>query len=121
MKLWLDAHLSPALCRWLSETFEVEAAHVRDFGLHEADDQPLFEAARAAGIDAVMTKDRDFTDLVERLGPPPKVIWITVGNTLNQNLRRILAGRWGCARSLEHGEALVEVSVHRPWGRVLRQ
>ena len=115
MKLWLDAHLSPALCRWLSETFEVEAAHVRDFGLHEADDQPLFEAARAAGIDAVMTKDRDFTDLVERLGPPPKVIWITVGNTSNQNLRRVLAATLRDALDLlEHGEALVEVSVHRP-------
>ena len=114
MKLWLDAQLSPALCDWLAETFAVEAAHVREFQLHEAEDPALFEAARATGVDAVITKDRDFVDLVERLGPPPKVIWITVGNTSNANLKRILAATLRDAFALlEQGEALVEVSEHR--------
>ena len=114
MKLWLDAQLSPALCHWLAETFAVDAAHVREFRLHQAEDLDLFEAARAAAVDAVLTKDRDFIDLVERLGPPPKVIWITVGNTSNANLKRILAATLRDALGLlDQGEVLVEVSEHR--------
>jgi predicted nuclease of predicted toxin-antitoxin system len=114
VKLWLDAQLSPALCRWLTETFDVRAEHVRTFQLHEAEDPDLFEAARAAAVDAVVTKDRDFIDLVERVGPPPKVIWITVGNTSNENLKRILAATLPDALALlEQGEMLVEVSEHR--------
>jgi predicted nuclease of predicted toxin-antitoxin system len=37
-----------------------------------------------------MTKDSDFVDLVERLGPPPQIIWLTCGNTSNLRLREIL-------------------------------
>jgi predicted nuclease of predicted toxin-antitoxin system len=115
VKLWLDAQLSPALCSWLAETFDVDAAHVREFQLHEAEDRELFEAARAADVDAVVTKDRDFIDLVERLGPPPKIVWITVGNTSNTNLKRILTATLRDVLALlEQGEVLVEVSEHRP-------
>jgi predicted nuclease of predicted toxin-antitoxin system len=39
----------------------------------------------------VMTKDSDFVDLVERLGSPPQVIWLTYGNTSNARLRHILS------------------------------
>jgi len=33
MMLWIDAQLSPALARWLSDTFGVTAYAVRDLGL----------------------------------------------------------------------------------------
>ena len=57
-----------------------------------------------------MTKDRDFVGLLERLGAPPKVIWITAGNTSNQNLERILAKTLLDALALlESGEVLVEI------------
>jgi len=42
MKIWLDAHLSPRLARWLTETFEVTALAVRDAGLREAEDEEIF-------------------------------------------------------------------------------
>ena len=62
----------------------------------------------------MMTKDRDFVELLERLGPPPKVIWITVGNTSNQNLKRILSATLPDALTiLEAGECLVEISEAR--------
>lgn len=61
-----------------------------------------------------MTKDRDFVDLLSRLGPPPKVIWITVGNTSNQNLKRILSATLQEALTiLEASEVLVEISEAR--------
>ena len=37
-----------------------------------------------------MTKDNDFVDLVERLGSPPKIIWLRCGNTTNSQLKEIL-------------------------------
>jgi predicted nuclease of predicted toxin-antitoxin system len=74
--VWLDAQLSPALARWISETFNVDASPVRDHGLQQAADATIFAAARKASA-VVMTKDRDFVSLQARLGPPPHVIWIT--------------------------------------------
>ena len=49
MILWIDAQLSPALARWLSDTFGVTAHAVRDLGLRDAKDLPIFHAAREAG------------------------------------------------------------------------
>ena len=58
-----------------------------------------------------MTKDRDFVDLIERLGPPPQVIWITCGNTSNAVLQRILSVALPKALALlESGEPLVEIT-----------
>src|SRR5258708_35349457 len=59
----------------------------------------------------VMTKDADFVRLLEELGPPPKIIWITCGNTSNAHLKQLLQGTLPRAMKLiaEH-ETLVEVS-----------
>ncbi len=70
MILWVDAQLSPALARWLSDTFGVTAHAVRDLGLRAAKDLPIFHAARQAGA-VIMSKDSDFVLLLERLSPPP--------------------------------------------------
>lgn len=109
MIVWVDAQLSPRVARWLSERFGVEAIPIRDLGLREAADQQIFEAAKAAGA-IVMTKDLDFIEMVERLGPPPQIIWITCGNTSNQKLRELLGDLFQDAmRMLYTGEPLVEI------------
>jgi predicted nuclease of predicted toxin-antitoxin system len=109
VRLWLDAQLSPALCSWLEADFGLVATPIRDLGLLHAEDQEIFLSAREKA-DVVVTKDRDFVELVHRLGPPPKVIWITAGNTSNLNLRRILSETLPDALSLlDSGEALVEI------------
>ncbi len=110
MILWIDAQLSPALARWMSETFSISAYAVRDLGLREAKDPAIFHAAREAGA-VVMSKDSDFVYLVEQLGPPPQILWITCGNTSNARLRDILLKSFPEARVLlEQGEPLVEIS-----------
>ena len=58
-----------------------------------------------------MTKDSDFLELVDRLGVPPRVIWITCGNTSNSRLKHILELAFPSAlHSLQQGERLVEIS-----------
>jgi predicted nuclease of predicted toxin-antitoxin system len=110
MIFWLDAQLSPALATWISATFGIATQPVRDLGLREAKDVEIFQAARSANA-VVITKDADFVELVERLGPPPQVLWITCGNTTNARLKQILSQ---CLPSaiplLETGEPLIEIA-----------
>ena len=110
MKIWVDAQLSPAIADWLAHQIGVEAEAVRDRGFRSATDREIFFAARQASA-VVMTKDRDFVELVGRLGAPPQVIWITCGNTSNARLQVILTEMLPCAIILlESGEPIVEIT-----------
>ncbi|KAB8319681.1 hypothetical protein SD81_012735 [Tolypothrix campylonemoides VB511288] len=90
MTIWVDAHLSPAIATWIFSTFGITALPLRDIGLRDAEDPEIFEAAKAQGV-ILMTKDSDFVDLVDRLGAPPQIIWLTCGNTSNARLQEILS------------------------------
>ena len=89
MKIWIDAHLSPEIATWITMTLGITAIPLRDLGLRDAEDTEIFALAKAENI-ILMTKDSDFVELVNRLGSPPKVIWLTCGNTSNSELRKIL-------------------------------
>jgi predicted nuclease of predicted toxin-antitoxin system len=83
---------------------------VRELGLRDAEDAGIFAAARHANA-VVMSKDSDFVDLVNRLGPPPQVLWIRCGNTSNVQMRAILSRTLSAAVDLlQQGERLVEIS-----------
>lgn len=102
--------MSPAVAAWLTQNFAVHAAPLRDLGLRDATDREIFFAARRESA-VVMTKDSDFLLLLESLGPPPQVIWVTCGNTSNVNLKRILTKAMPrTLRLLAAGEPLVEIS-----------
>ena len=110
MKVWIDAQLSPGLARWLSEHHAVEAFPARWLGLHDSTDEAIFDAARSANA-VVMTKDRDFVQLLERAGPPPQVIWVTCGNTSNAHMHDILRQTFANALLLlRQGEPIVEIT-----------
>lgn len=57
-----------------------------------------------------MTKDSDFAQLLDQHGPPPKVIWVTCGNTSNARMRTILRTSLRSAIQLLRTEELVEIS-----------
>ena len=110
MRLLLDAQLPPAIAPWIAKTFQVTVQPVRDLGLRDAKDPDIFQAARAANA-IVMTKDADFVELVERVGSPPQVLWVTCGNTTNARLQAILAKCLPLAFPLlERGEPMVEIN-----------
>jgi predicted nuclease of predicted toxin-antitoxin system len=110
VKLWLDAHLSPKLVPWLCAEFDLQASALRDLGLRHAKDPQIFAAARNANA-VVATKDRDLVDLVDRHGPPPQVLWITMGNTSNRYLRQVLSRKLPEALgALSRGEPVVELT-----------
>jgi predicted nuclease of predicted toxin-antitoxin system len=106
----LDAQLAPSLAVWLSRRFKLEVAAVRDVGFRNAEDREIFDAARKTDV-VVVTKDRDFVDLLERYGPPPKIVWVTCGNTSNARMRSVLAKEFAIALELLNGgESLVELT-----------
>jgi predicted nuclease of predicted toxin-antitoxin system len=111
MTIWLDAQLSPAIAAWITAQHAVTAVALRDLGLRDATDREIFFAARASDV-IVMTKDSDFVRLLEQYGPPPKVIWLTCGNTSNTRLKEILMGTLEKAIELLQGnEQLVEINA----------
>jgi predicted nuclease of predicted toxin-antitoxin system len=73
MRLLVDNALSPALADLLRNAGH-EAAHVRDIGLHHADDEEIFE--RAAAEDFILiSADTDFgTLLAKRAALKPSLI-----------------------------------------------
>ena len=106
----MDAQFSQAIAEWIAENVNVEAIAVRDLGLRDATDRRIFLAAKAQGA-VVMTKDSDFIRLLDDLGPPPRVIWITCGNTSNARLKEILRSTLVSAIALlDSGEKLVEIN-----------
>jgi predicted nuclease of predicted toxin-antitoxin system len=73
----------------LRAEFGVDATAIRDLGLREATDVDIHLAARKARA-VVVTKDSDFLALLEQFGSPPQVVWITIGNCSNEQLRIVL-------------------------------
>lgn len=109
MTIWIDAHLSPAIATWITNTFGITAFALRDVGLRNAEDTVIFEEAKAQSV-ILMTKDSDFVDLINRFGAPPQIIWLTCGNTLNTRLKEILGATLLDAVALFlAGETLVEI------------
>lgn len=105
MTIWVDAQLSPRIARWISANFPHVAQPLREIGLRDAEDEDIFAAAVI-----ILTKDGDFVRLLEKYGSPPKVLWLTCGNTPDAALQRILQRHLSTALDLlDAGEDLVEL------------
>lgn len=110
MTVWIDAQLSPAIAVWIESNFNIKTTALRDVDLRDAEDEEIFAAAKKANA-IVMTKDSDFVSLLDRFGSPPRIIWLTCGNTSNSNLKIILSKTLRDAIDLlNRGEEIVEIS-----------
>jgi predicted nuclease of predicted toxin-antitoxin system len=108
-ELWLDAHLSRKVARWLSDEYGVVARHVSDLGLREAEDDVIFSEARRQNV-VLVTKDADFLALIARLGPPPRIVFLNIENTNNSRLRRLLSASIARIQTaLLAGESVIEL------------
>jgi predicted nuclease of predicted toxin-antitoxin system len=91
VRLLLDQNLSHHLVDAL-QSLCPEVVHVRSVGLAEADDDAVWEFARANGF-TIVTKDSDFDQRAFLLGPPPKVVWVHLGNCTTRDVEQLLNGR----------------------------
>ncbi len=110
MKVWVDANLSPAIAPWMTQEIGCEAWSVQRLGLLTATDSEIFEKAREEDA-VILTKDGDFIDLVNRHGTPPRVVWLSCGNTTNARLRQIMTTQWvRVDQLLREGHPVVELT-----------
>ena len=88
MKLLLDQNLSRHLVRHLRDVFP-ESEHVSDLGLDGATDEEIWVYAREHSH-LIASKDSDFRQLAFLHGPPPKVLWLRVGNASTATVLQLI-------------------------------
>jgi predicted nuclease of predicted toxin-antitoxin system len=80
MKIIFDENLSYRIVNRIKSVYP-EAIHVDQVGLPERPGDPLiWKWARENDYLVVVSQDSDFVDLLDRHGPPPKVIHLRFGN-----------------------------------------
>ena len=89
MKLLFDANISPDLARRLEDLYP-GSSHVLSVGLGAAPtDDAIWSFAAKLGF-VVVTKDADFYRLSILHGPPPKVIWLRIGNATTELVAEVI-------------------------------
>ncbi len=107
--IFLDAQLSPHLAVWITDHFKIETVSASCLGMLRASDSEIFSYARENNL-IIITKDEDFIKLLDRFGPPPKIIWLTCGNTSNSYLKELFSSRLSQALELLKENSLVEIT-----------
>jgi predicted nuclease of predicted toxin-antitoxin system len=91
VSLLFDQNLSRRLPTMLAPLY-AGSQQVIGAGFIGADDRMVWAYAVTQGL-AVVTKDVDFRDMALSLGPPPKVIWLRIGNGPTRAVEALLRFR----------------------------
>jgi len=89
MKLLFDENLSSRLLEHLAAEFP-GSSHIELVGVCGATDARIWDYARENGF-TIVSKDNDFRQRMFLYGPPPKVIWLSVGNAGRVAIADLLA------------------------------
>lgn len=90
-KLLFDENLAARLVDLLWDVYP-GSAHVASLNLLGASDRMIWERAGANDF-ILVTKDEDFHRMSVLFGPPPKVIWIRLGNGTTEEVARLIRDR----------------------------
>lgn len=96
MKLLFDENLSYRLPGLLADIYPL-SVHVRDIGLTGAADNAIWRYAAGGGY-IITSKDADFYQRSVSHGPPPKVIWLRIGNASTRTIAVFLRERHSVIR-----------------------
>jgi len=78
VRLLFDQNLSRHLVRQLADEFP-DSRHVTEVGLDVSADNEIWAYAGEHGF-VIVSKDSDFRQLAFLNGPPPKAVWLRLGN-----------------------------------------
>jgi predicted nuclease of predicted toxin-antitoxin system len=102
VRLLFDQNLPRSLVTQLRRAFP-DSQHVSALGLDTATDREIWEHARSHSY-AIVSKDSDFRQLAFLYGPPPKVVWLRVGNASVAQILEVLRGHVAVIESFEVAE-----------------
>lgn len=92
-EIWIDTNISPIIAKWMAEQTGLVVKSSYSLSLHYLSDKEIYEKARTQGRIILISKDADFPELINRLGAPPKLVNIRIGNMGSRQLwDRIQAG-----------------------------
>lgn len=86
VEIWLDTNTSPIVAKWMADYLNVTVKSSYTLDLHHLDDHTIYQRAKNHGNVILISKDADFPELISRLGSPPKLINLKIGNCGNQLL-----------------------------------
>jgi len=99
-RLLFDQNLAPRLVGRVAAEFP-GSLHVRDLDLQAATDAEVLRVAAQRDL-VIVTKDKDFADLVTARGGGPKVLWLLLGNVSTDEIAEsILAAADSIVRLLD--------------------
>jgi predicted nuclease of predicted toxin-antitoxin system len=88
LKLLFDENLSPRLVELLAAHFP-GCTHIEILGMRGAADATVWNYARENGY-TIVSKDNDFRQRAFLDGPPPKVVWLSVGNAGTDSIATLI-------------------------------
>lgn len=103
MHLLIDENLPASL----ADHLPVSCSHATDFGGQPTDQQLWAHAREMQWV--ILTRDSDFFDRFMLEGPPPKVIWVRLGNIRRRDLEAMMCRLWPRLASLLADVDLIEV------------
>jgi predicted nuclease of predicted toxin-antitoxin system len=89
VRFLFDQNLSRRLVGELARWFP-DSVHVGALGLDVATDREIWDYAGEHGY-LIVSKDSDFRQLAFLLGPPPKAVWLRVGNRSTAAIAEVLS------------------------------
>jgi predicted nuclease of predicted toxin-antitoxin system len=88
MRLLFDQNISRTLGKKLADIYP-DTTHVAFLNMLNASDIDIWQYCKLHNI-GIVTKDTDFRALSARLGHPPKVILLQIGNCTTQTVETVL-------------------------------
>jgi len=112
VKLLLDSNLSQRLVELLKGDFP-GSVHVSAVGLATAADREVWEYAKAEGF-TIVSKDADFHQMSFLHGPPPKVVWIRLGNATTDDILDLLRRSSMAIRAFAEDSESAFLAISKP-------
>lgn len=111
MKLLIDENLPLSIAQKCCES-----VHACQLGA-QLSDYELWNVARLKDL-VILTKDTDFFDRMVNEGPPPKVIWLRIGNMRRAHLESFFEFCWSTISAHLEEYDLIEVFADRIEGLI---
>ena len=102
MKLLFDQNIARKVVDVLKLEFP-GSIHVSTVGLATATDREIWDFAESSGF-TIVSKDADFHHMSFLYGPPPKTVWIRLGNCTTAKLSSFLTRKSETIRVFLHDE-----------------
>ncbi|HRH59319.1 MAG TPA: DUF5615 family PIN-like protein [Chitinophagaceae bacterium] len=92
-EIWLDNQISSIIAKWMMDETGWTVKSSYTLQLHFKSDLQIYNEAKAAGKVIIISKDSDLPQIITRLGAPPKLINIKIGNCHNRVLWNFIRNR----------------------------